>query len=397
MIILTLSSLTMAASLPKVRPSDLGLDAKSIVLADGAIEDAIRAGEIPGAVLAVVRHGKIGYLKAYGWREVEPHRFPMTTSTIFDMASCSKVMSTATCAMILYEQGRLDLNSPVSRYLPGFDDMNGRMQVRHLLTHTSGLPAYASVQTLTDTYGVQSPKVLLQHICNVKRSFLPGKDFQYSCLNFITLQHIIERISGLSLRQMAEQHIFRPLGMRHTDYLPLPEDAQRWEKFLAPTTYEDGVLLLGQVHDPLARIMNGGISGNAGVFSCAEDIAVFCAMLQNNGMWNGKRILRPETVRMMRTVPDFAAEFGRSYGWDVCSPYASCRGTKLSPETYCHTGFTGTSIVIDPVTDISIILLTNSVHPHEGKSGIIQLRKNISNIVAMSIKQEDSALPGKTK
>lgn len=385
LILLAAVALDVHAALPVVRPQAVGFSLEQLVYADLAIEESIQAGEIPGAVLAVVRHGKIGYLRAYGMQEVEPSRQPMQTSTIFDMASCSKAMSTATCAMILYEQGLLDLEAPVSRYIPGFDDGQGNLQVRHLLTHTSGLPAYASTSTLLKKYGTASPGVLLQHICSVRRDFLPGQDFQYSCLNFITLQHIIERISGLTLRAFAQQHIFRPLKMKHTDYLPSPSDARKWGKRIAPTTFENGELLRGQVHDPLARIMNKGISGNAGVFSCAEDIAVFCAMLQNDGTWRGRRILRPETARLLRTVPDFAMQFGRSYGWDVCSAYSSCRGSLLSPETYCHTGFTGTSIVIDPINDVSIILLSNAVHPHEGKSGMIQLRKKISDIVAKAL------------
>lgn len=385
LIIFTLSICIWAhGSLPRVKPEQVGLNQHQLAQADAAIEEAIKAGEIPGAVLAVVRHGKMAYLKAYGWRQLEPVRVPMTTNTIFDMASCSKAVSTATCAMILHERGLLDLEAPVSRYISGFDDANGTMQVRHLLTHTSGLPAYASPATLIQRYGKATSEVLLNHICSMRRDFPPGTDFQYSCLNFITLQHIIQGITGRSLRQVAQDWIFRPLKMKHTDYLPTSAEARRWEKLLAPTTWEQESWLRGQVHDPLARIMNHGISGNAGLFSTAEDIATFCAMMQNGGEWKGRRIMDPQTVQLLTTVPNFAAPFGRSYGWDVSSPYSGCRGTTLSPRTYCHTGFTGTSIVIDPELDISIILLTNSVHPKEGKSGIISLRKTVSNLLAPS-------------
>ena len=217
----------------------------------------------------------------------------------------------------------------------------------------------------------------------MKRSFEPGTDFQYSCLNYITLQHIVERCTGLSLRDYTRTHIFAPLGMEHTDYLPLGEDLSRWGSLIAPTTRQpDGSVLRGQVHDPLTRVMNGGVSGNAGVFSTVDDLAVLCAALQNGGQWQGARILSPATVLAMRSVPQWASQIGRTYGWDVHSPYASCNGSLLSPQTYGHTGYTGTSIVIDPVNDVSIILLVNAVHPIDGRSRMVRLRSLISNIVA---------------
>lgn len=154
---------------------------------------------------------------------------------------------------------------------------------------------------------------------------------------------------------------------------------------IAPTTRQaDGTVLRGVVHDPLARVLNGGISGNAGLFSTADDVAIFCAALQNGGEWNGHRILSPRTVEAMRSVPREVASFGRTLGWDCFTAYASCNGDFFSPQTYSHTGFTGTSIVIDPVTDTSVILLINAVHPEEGHS-VVRLRSLISNIVAASI------------
>ncbi len=388
----TLSSLMMAAYLPKTSPHKVGLDASRLSMTDSAINVAIQKEEIPGAVLAVVRHGKMAYLKAYGKRQVTPTIEDMTTNTIFDMASCSKSMSTAICIMILCEQGQLRLLDPVSMYIPEFQnwtDEKGNkttIRIQHLLTHTSGLPAYASVSGLQEKYGVSTPDVLLQHICQVKRLSEPETEFCYSCLNYITLQHIIQRISNKSLRDFARENIFTPLGMTHTDYLPTEKDAEKWKELIAPTTvYEDKSTLRGQVHDPLARIMNHGISGNAGIFTSAEDVGILCAMLQNEGEWNGVRILSPQTVKAMRTIPACAKPFGRTYGWDVCSPYSSCNGDLFSPETYGHTGFTGTSIVIDPINDCSVILLVNAVHPGEGKSNMVRLRSIISNIVASSI------------
>lgn len=382
----------MQASLKRVSPHKAHLSEERLAKADSAIQDAIARQEIPGAVLGIVRGGRMAYVKAYGNRQVYPTVESMTTETVFDMASCSKSMSTAICVMQLCETGRLRLTDPVSSYIPGFQDWKDQagntstIRIQHLLTHTSGLPPYAPVEALARKYGSPNPQGLLEHICQVKRDFEPGTDFQYSCLNYVTLQHIIQRCTGVSLREYAQRCIFAPLGMSHTDYLPVGENLDRWGDLIAPTTKQpDGSVLRGQVHDPLARILNGGISGNAGVFSTVDDIATLCAALQNGGKWKGARILSANSVRTMRTVPQWAKKIGRTYGWDVSSPYASCNGELLSPQTYGHTGYTGTSIVIDPVNDVSIILLVNAVHPVDGKSRMVRLRALISNIVASAL------------
>lgn len=389
---MTCMPIGLQAHLRVVSPRKVHLSEDKLAKADSAILDAISRKEIPGAVLGIVRHGCMAYKKAYGCRQVYPTIEPMTTETIFDMASCSKSMSTAISVMQLCENGMLRLTDPVANYIPDFcnwkdgEGNTATIRIQHLLTHTSGLPAYASVESLKKKYGAPNPEGLLEHICQVKRQFKPGTDFQYSCLNYIVLQNIIQKCTGQSLRDYAREHIFLPLGMHHTFYLPIGEDYSRWTNLIAPTTrQDDGSVLRGQVHDPLARIMNGGISGNAGVFSTVDDIALLCATLQNGGRWKGTRILSEQTVHTMRTVPEWAKEFGRTYGWDVSSPYASCNGELLSSETYGHTGYTGTSIVIDPVNDISIILLVNAVHPIDGPSRMVRLRSLISNIVASAL------------
>lgn len=389
---MTCMPIGLQAHLRVVSPRKVHLSEDKLAKADSAILDAISRKEIPGAVLGIVRHGCMAYKKAYGCRQVYPTIEPMTTETIFDMASCSKSMSTAISVMQLCENGMLRLTDPVANYIPDFcnwkdgEGNTATIRIQHLLTHTSGLPAYASVESLKKKYGAPNPQGLLEHICQVKRQFKPGTDFQYSCLNYIVLQNIIQKCTGQSLRDYAREHIFLPLGMNHTFYLPIGEDHSRWTNLIAPTTrQDDGNVLRGQVHDPLARIMNGGISGNAGVFSTVDDIALLCATLQNGGRWKGTRILSEQTVLTMRTVPEWAKEFGRTYGWDVSSPYASCNGELLSSETYGHTGYTGTSIVIDPVNDISIILLVNAVHPIDGPSRMVRLRSLISNIVASAL------------
>ena len=398
-----------AHSLQRVAPEPVGMDARHLLYADEAIETAIANKDIPGAVLAVVRNGKMDFLKAYGNKRVYPNTEPMTVNTIFDMASCSKSMSTAICTHILAERGKLRLLDPVSLYIPEFKSWvseDGKdkkiIRIADLLTHTSGLPPYAPTSELEKQYGSPSPDGMIEYIANCRRDFKPQTDFQYSCLNYITLQRIIETVSRQSLRDFARENLFDVLGMTHTDYLPCKRDKDGkwintadahwatstegdWHSLIAPTEKQsDGSVLCGQVHDPLARVMNGGISGNAGVFSCAEDIAVLCAALQNGGEWNGHRILSPLGVKAMHTVPRATATLGRTLGWDNFTAYASNNGDYFSPNTYGHTGYTGTSIIIDPDNNTSVILLVNAVHPEDGHS-MVRLRSLIANVVAASI------------
>ena len=384
-------SMIWGQKLQRVAPVTVGMDAGRLANADKIINHAIQQHEIPGAVLAVVRHGKMAYLKAFGNRALEPKVEPMTTETIFDMASCSKAMSTAICALVLIERGQLRLMDRVDTYIPNFDnwkDNQGEteaIRIVDLMTHSSGLPPYADVEMLKAKYGAPNPDGLIDYISHCRRDFKPTTDFQYSCLNYITLQRIIETISGKSLRNFAKQNIFDVLGMKHTDYNPSPE----LTKQCAPTEkLPDGTVLRGVVHDPLARVMNGGISGNAGLFSTADDIALFCAAVQNGGIWNGHRILSKLGVRCMRTVPRRVANLGRTPGWDIFTAYATNNGDLLSNATYGHTGFTGTSIVVDPINDVSVIFLTNAVHPSgKSPSAIISLRSYVANAVAASIIQ----------
>ena len=403
-----------AQPLSRVAPEQVGMDSQRLLWADEAINKAIAEKEIPGAVLAVVRHGKMAYLKAYGNKSLVPKAEPMTTSTVFDMASCSKSMSTAVCTMMLVERGLIRLLDPVSLYIPDFrpwQSEDGKrtkaIRIQDLLTHTSGLPAYAPVAQIQQAAGSPCPDALMQYIDTCQRGFEPQTDFRYSCLNFVTLQRIIETVSGQPLNQFAQEQLFNVLGMEHTGYLPCKQDKKgRWVNtnlpqwlqndgyhIIAPTEQQpDGQVLRGQVHDPLARILNGGISGNAGVFSCAEDIALLCAALQNGGEWNGRRILSPLGVKTMRSVPRATASLGRTLGWDCFTAYASNNGDLFSPNTYSHTGYTGTSIVIDPDTDTSVILLINAVHPEDGHS-VVRLRSLVSNAVAASILDREDMAP----
>ena len=379
---------TSAQTLDVVAPEAVGLSGTRLANADRIIEQAIKDQTIPGAVLCVERHGKIGYLKAYGNKRVYPNTEKMTTNTVFDMASCSKAMSTATCAMILIDRGQLRLLDRVDQYVPGFenwkDTITGEteaIRIINLMTHTSGLPPYAPVQDLKKKYGSPNPKAVVDWISHCQRLYAPEKGWTYSCCNYIMLQQVIEKITGQSIQQFAHDNIFAPLGMRYTDYRPTKELAA----LCAPTEKQaDGNCLLGVVHDPLACTMMAGLSGNAGLFSSAKDVATYCAAILNGGEFKGKRILSPLAVKCMTTVPRSLEQFGHTPGWGNSTPYSSNLGDLLSSQAFGHTGYTGTSIVMDPVNDVAIILLTNCVHPVD-KGNVVRLRSLVANAVAGSI------------
>ena len=370
--------LVVAQPLERVNPEQVGIDSRHLQYADDAILQAIADNEMPGAVLAIVRKGKMAYLKAYGDKQVYPSVTPMEVNTVFDLASVSKSISTAISVMILVERGLLRLTDRVSLYIP---DFLGNIRVIDLLTHTSGLPPYANVDTLTNRYGAPNPDGLISYISTCSRDFEPRTNFQYSCLNFIALQRIIENVSGQKLENFAKANIFDVLGMNRTSYRPDMETLER----VAPTEKQpDGNVFRGVVHDPLARVMNGGNSGNAGVFSDADDLAILATALLNGGQYNGNRILSQLGVKAMTTVPEYAKQFGRSLGWDLFSAYASNKGDLLSPNAYGHTGYTGTSFVIDPDNDIAVILLANRVHPDDDGS-MVRIRALVANIAAAAL------------
>jgi len=339
---------------------------------DAIVTDQIRAGNIPGAVVLVGQADRILYWEAFGDAMVEPNRVPMDRRTIFDLASLTKPIATATSILILVDQGRLDLDDPVGKYLPAFA-CNGKEDARihHLLTHTSGLPAYTSAAELERKYGSPCPRRVIERICGLQALSPPGEKFRYSCLGYIVLAEIVHVVSGEDIGRFSRQHIFEPLGMRDTTFNPPPS----WTDRIAATTIVDGRPLRGTVHDPLARL-RGGLSGNAGLFSSAPDLAVFCRMLLNGGTLKGRRILSPQAVAML-TQPQ---SHGRAFGFDVGSGYAWIKGPNTSERAFCHSGYTGTSIVIDPAREAYLVLLTNRVHPKDAGS-CKTLRKRIAERV----------------
>lgn len=373
--------------LPLVKAEDAGLNPGVLEKADSVLNSAIDDKLIPGAVFLVLKDKKIAYRKAYGNRQLVPQRKPMTIETIFDMASLTKPISAATAMMMLFQDGHFRLLDKVQEYLPDFspwqDSTSGEKQdirLIHLLTHTSGLPAYAHPDMLEKKYNSASKDTLYKHIDTVDRLTKPGTVFRYSGLNFITMQRIIEKISGEPLAEFVQDKIFNRLDMRNTSYILTKQQVEN----CAATEVIDGEPLLGEVHDPMARIVMLGNSANAGLFSTADDLAIYAAMMLNNGTWNNQRILSPLVVKAFISMPAGYEEFGRGLGWDLNSAYASNQGDLLSAATYGHTGYTGTSIVIDPEHDLAIILLTNRVHPDD-KGSVVRLRSIISNLVAASI------------
>ena len=402
----------LSAQVKVAKPEDHGMDPERLARVDAVIDDAIRAGDIPGAVLSVVRRNDIVYLKAFGNKSVVPETVPMTVETMFDLASLSKCVGTTLSFMQIIEGGYVRLTDPVKRYIPGFkpwvDPETGEevdIILRDLLTHSSGLSEYYNADLYVERFGTNQPDSLMRVISTeVERHFRPGTDFLYSCLNFITLQHILEQVTGERLCDYAESHVFAPMGLKHTCYFPLKEDLRTPARhaellpLVAPTEVQsDGYVLKGAVHDPLARLANAGNSGNAGVFSDAVDLSRICMMIMDLGSARQDkklgfdapdvRILSRAAVRLMTTIPpQNAPSVGRALGWDMKSDHSGLRGDLFNPETtLMHTGYTGTSLVIDLDTHTAIILLTNRVHPTDDGS-VSRLRALVSNIVAGAIR-----------
>lgn len=342
---------------------------------DDAIEEAVRKDEIPGAVLLFRQNGQTLYFKAYGSRALVPVREAMTTDTIFDAASLTKVVATTSCVMKLFEEGRIRLNDKATEYLPEFQGGKSDITIRQMMTHFSGLRPFVRLEPEETGYETGLRRMLADKAVNQ-----PGEKFVYSDTNFILLAEIVRRITGKTVAEYAREQVFEPLGMKDTMFLPPPSLHKR----IAPTEVENGAPLRGVVHDERSRAM-GGVAGHAGLFTTAEDLAKFAEMLLGMGERNGVRIFQPETVRKAttpQTSPD--QPILRGLGWDIDSPYSGNRGELFPIGSYGHTGFTGTSIWIDPHSHSYVILLTNSVHPKR-RPAITGLRGRVATIAAAAV------------
>jgi len=355
-----------------------------LVVIDGIVEDEMDAKHINGAVVVVGHEGRIVFSKAYGMRSVEPAREPMTLDTIFDMASLTKPLATGLSVMKLFENGEIRLEDPVAHYIPEFG-ANGKEQItiRQLLTHYSGLRPDLDLNTPWHGY-----EEAMRRIYEEKPVNPPGARFTYSDINFEVLGELVRRVSKMPLDKFAEANVYAPLGLKHTGFNP----PRSWLPLIAPTQYADEQMATpvgaalpmlakhevkrGVVHDPTADRM-GGVAGHAGLFSCAEDVAKIAQSLLDH-----KSVISALTIDKMTSpgTPPNQTQL-RGLAWDIDTSYSTNRGALLPIGSYGHTGFTGTSLWIDPASDTYIIILGNHVHPH-GKGSSVALRSRIATAVA---------------
>ena len=348
-----------------------------------AINAAVKAHQIPGAVLWMERSGSSRW-EAFGNRQIDPGIEPMKKDVIFDAASLTKVLATAPSIMILIQEGKLKLDTLVSSLIPEFTGGGKEaVTIRHLLTHTSGTRSGIPRDRVWSGYnqGVAAAAAeLLQSA--------PGAAFRYSDINYILLGDIVRRVSGKRIDEFAESRLFGPLGMVDTSYQPSRKKRGR----IAPTTREADGLVHGVVHDPTSRRM-GGVAGHAGVFTTAKDISAYCRMLLNGGKTgSGKQILTAATVKLMTKAITLPGGVQRGLGWDMLSHYSDIKGEVFGPTSYGHTGWTGTAFWIDPAANAFVILLANRNHPTEAGS-TRELRIKVSTLAAeaMGLKKKSSA------
>ncbi len=381
--------LTLAQAPPPRRavlPPPPSVDVQRLDAIEPIVLEAIREKKLPGAVVLVGHHDRIIYQKAFGNRALVPAVEPMTLDTIFDLASLTKVVATTTSVLMLVEDGRVRLNDRVSTYIPGFEKYGkADITVRHLLTHVSGLRPDVD---LADQWVGYDTAIELA-IEEVPQS-RPNERFVYSDINFFLLGDIVRRVSGMTLDEFARKRIFLPLGMNDTMFLPPAALNTRIAPTESCTQYgwpcqgPDMKMLRGVVHDPTARRM-AGVAGHAGLFGTAADLSIFARMLLARGRYNGTRILSALAVEKMTTpaTPELERNV-RGLGWDIDSSFSANRGELLPIGSFGHTGFTGTSIWIDPDTGIFVIFMSSRLHP-DGKGDVTPLRARVSTIAASAV------------
>ena len=371
------------AQLPAAPGSQL--DSARFAEIDRAIGAVVADRRMPGAVFHLERNGE-AYEKAFGRLSYDAGAAPVDAGTVFDAASLTKIVSTAPSVLLLAEAGKLDLDAPLVRYFPecGGDGKDG-ITVRHLLTHSSGLPAGLPAKPAWEGQAAAHELACAKAVTDA-----PGTAFRYSDINYILLGQLVQRVSGMPLNEFAQQHMFTPLKMTETGYLPLKRfPASR----IAPThvspqakddkAAQHGAVLQGVVHDPTSRRM-GGVAGSAGVFTTVRDLARFARMLLAGGELDGVRILGRDSVRLMTTVQSPAAVAQRrGMGMDIDSPFARPRGALFPVGSYGHTGFTGCILWIDPYSRTFYVFLSNRVYPDD-KSNILPLYNELGTLSAQS-------------
>ncbi len=380
---LSLASASLSwGQLPIRSPEAVGFDSRHLDRIDQLVADEIEKGNLPGCVVMIGRQGAIGFAKAYGHRQLEPTEEKMTLDTVFDMASLTKPVATATSIMLLVERGKVRLRDPVATYIPEFAQQGkDGITVEHLLTHQGGL---IPDNPLGDyRHGTEEA---WKRIWALKLRADVGTKFIYTDVGFLVLGEIVRRTTGQDVAEFAAKNIYQPAGMEETGYLPRAELRQR----AAPTEQRDGQWLRGEVHDPRAALLEG-VAGHAGLFSTANDLAIYANMMLARGKVGDVRILSPATIAEMCRPRDVAGNL-RALGWDSRSKYSSNRGETFSPRAFGHGGFTGTAMWIDPELDLFVIFLSNRLHP-DGKGSVNRLAGQIG-AVAATADTRDHALTG---
>ncbi len=351
----------------------------SLETVDDLINMAVDARWFPAAAVAAGRRGTVEVLDGYGTFTYDSPR-PVTEDTPFGLASLTKVIATTAAAMLLYENDKLDLNASVSTYLDAFDVPDKRdITIRHLLTHTSGLEAYITFYR----EGKRTRAAILDSIFTGPLRSLPGDKYTYSDFGMITLALVIEKIAGMAFDDFTREHIFEPLGMYATGF----RGTGKRDPDVVPTEWDMSFrnrLVQGEVHDENAWIL-GGVSGHAGLFSTAYDLSRFARMMSQEGILEGERFLDAATIQTFTAVQDKSLST-RALGWDTKSlDKPSSAGQLFGPHSYGHTGFTGTSIWIDPDSDTWVVILTNRVYPTRRNYAYTIIRPAIAEVVYASL------------
>ncbi len=359
---------------PLCTPDMLGMDADRLSAIDEIVREGIEQEKMPGCVVIIGRREGIAFRRAYGNRQLQPDKVAMATDTVFDLASLTKPIATATSVMILIQQGKIDLNASVATYLPEFAQQGkDSITIRHLLTHTGGLIADNAMNDYAD-----GADAAIASICALKPNAAPGESFAYSDVGFIVLGQVVQAVSGKNVHEFSHEYIFAPLDMTETGYLP--DDAIKSRA--AATEQRDGHWMQGEVHDPRAFAL-GGIAGHAGLFSTADDLAHYATMMLNQGHLDDVQILDEATFTLM-TTPIEIPRGRRALGWDVKTGYSSNRSDLMSSQAFGHGGFTGTGIWIDPTQNLYVIFLSNRVHP-DGKGSVNPLIGRIGTVASAAI------------
>jgi CubicO group peptidase (beta-lactamase class C family) len=379
-----LISLALAASvlddhdgLPVKSPKTVGMSSERLAKIDRAVERGIKAGGYPGASVVVGRRGAAVMEKGFGKLSWSSSSAPVTAErTIYDLASLTKVVGTTTALMVLYDQGKLSLDDPVNKYIPNFiGGAKDQVTLKMLLEHRSGLPAGRDLWRLA-----HSPTEAREVVISTPLVCEPGRCYEYSDLGADMLGFVVEAVAGERMDTFLDRTVFKPIGMEDTFFTPADSLKQR----IAPTEVAPprGYPLRGEVHDENAYAL-GGVAGHAGLFSTAKDLAIFAQMMLNGGTYEGTRVISDSAIQLFTR----RAAGTRALGWDTCGGSGSC-GQYLGADAYGHTGFTGTSLWIDPNRDMFVVLLTNRVHEAKAKRPakvIADVRADLADAAALAV------------